>query len=96
MGVHHPNSKGHTEAWESISPTQNAKLKLRSPSAKLKGLGNNYPNSRGNTEAWESSIPTQKASEMEGGIMNQFSKHPKVTDNWPGFLNSTERLKAHN
>ena len=24
MGVHHPNSRGHTETWESTSPIQGA------------------------------------------------------------------------
>ena len=36
-GVHHPNSRGHAKAWESITPTQGATPKLGSPSPQLKG-----------------------------------------------------------
>eukprot|EP00670_Eutreptiella_braarudii_P017719 CAMPEP_0174364676 /NCGR_PEP_ID=MMETSP0811_2-20130205/73912_1 /TAXON_ID=73025 ORGANISM="Eutreptiella gymnastica-like, Strain CCMP1594" /NCGR_SAMPLE_ID=MMETSP0811_2 /ASSEMBLY_ACC=CAM_ASM_000667 /LENGTH=46 /DNA_ID= /DNA_START= /DNA_END= /DNA_ORIENTATION= len=37
MGVHHPNSKGHTEAWEPIILTQRATPKRENPSPQLKG-----------------------------------------------------------
>ena len=62
VGVHHPNSRGHTQAWESITPTQGAILKRGSPSPQLKGpyssVGVHHPNSRGHTEAWKSLTPT--------------------------------------
>ena len=36
-GIHHPNSRGHTKAWESITPTQGTTPKCGSPSPQLKG-----------------------------------------------------------
>ena len=50
-----PNSKGHTEVWESITPTQGAMPKRGSPSPQPKGphrsVGVHHPNSRGHTTA---------------------------------------------
>ena len=50
-GVGIPNSKGHTEAWESISPTKRATPKHGCPSPQLKGphrsMGAPNPNSMG-------------------------------------------------
>ena len=37
VGVRIPNSRGHTEAWGSVSPTQGATPKHRSPYPQLKG-----------------------------------------------------------
>ena len=37
VGVHIPNSRGHTEAWESVSPTRGATPKCGSPYPQLKG-----------------------------------------------------------
>ena len=37
VGVRIPNSRGHTEAWESVSPTQGAIPKRGSPYPQLKG-----------------------------------------------------------
>ena len=46
-----PNSRGHTEAWESITPTRGATPRRGSPSPQLKGprqgVGIHHPNSRG-------------------------------------------------
>ena len=126
--VHHPNSRGHTEAWESISPTQGATPKLGSPYPQLKGprqsLGVSILNSRGHAKAWESVSPTQGATakrgspypELKGPHRSVGVHHPNSRDlqrggencepailngtgrlmNWPSFLNSTGRLKAHN
>ena len=70
MGVHNPNSKGHTEAPESITPTRGATLKHGSPSPQLegphRGMGVHDPSSRGRTEAWESITPTQEATPRRG------------------------------
>ena len=35
VGVRHPNARGHTEAWESVTPTQGATPKRGSPSPQL-------------------------------------------------------------
>ena len=55
VGVHHPNSRGHTKVWGSINPIQGATLKYGGPSPKLKGpcrsVGVHHPNSRGHTKA---------------------------------------------
>ena len=37
VGVRIPNSRGHTEVWESVSPTQGATQKRGSPYPQLKG-----------------------------------------------------------
>ena len=37
MGFLNPNSRGHTEAWDSLDPTQGATPKHGSPSPQLKG-----------------------------------------------------------
>ena len=58
VGVHHPNSRGHTEVWESITPTRGVTPKCGSPSPILEGshrsvgvhhsnLGGHQPNSGG-------------------------------------------------
>ena len=51
VGVLNPNSRGHAKVWESLSPTQGATPKPRSP----------YPHSIGHAKAWESLTPTQGA-----------------------------------
>ena len=87
VGVPIPNSRGHTEAWESLSPTQGATPKRGSPYPQLKGphqsVGVRIPNSRGLQRGRENCEPV---------ILNSTGR---IT-NWPGFLNSTGRLKAHN
>ena len=50
MGFHISNSRGKTEAWESITQTQGRGRSVRV----------HNPNSRGHTEAWESITPTQR------------------------------------
>ena len=51
------DSRGHTKAWESVSPTQGAKPKHGSLYPRLKGpsqsMGVRIPDSRGHTKAWE-------------------------------------------
>ena len=37
VGVHIPNSRGHTKVWESVSPTQGATPKRGTPYPQLKG-----------------------------------------------------------
>ena len=82
-----PNSRGHTEAWESVSPTQGVTPKRGSPYPQLKGphqsMGVRIPNSRGLQRGGENCEPV---------ILNSTGR----LTNWPGFLNSTGRLKAHN
>ena len=77
MGVHITNSSGHTEAWESISPTRGATLKCGSPYPQLEGphrsVGVHIPNSRGHTEVWESISPTRGATQL-CGFMNPYSQ----------------------
>ena len=68
--VHISNSRRHTEAWESISPTQGATPKRGSPYPQLKGphqsVGVHRLNSRGHTEAWDSISATQGATPKRG------------------------------
>ena len=49
--VHHPNSKGHTETWKSVSPTQRATPKRGNSPPQLKrprqSVGVHHPNSKG-------------------------------------------------
>ena len=47
----HPNSRGHTEPWESITPTREAKPNCGSPSPQLER----------HTDTWESLTPTRRA-----------------------------------
>ena len=66
VGVHYPNSRGHTEVWKSITPTQGDTPKRGSPYPQIKGphrsVEIHHPNSKGHTEAWESITPTQGAT----------------------------------
>ena len=70
MGVRIHNSRGHTKAWESITPTRGATPKRGSLYPQLKGphqsVGVHHPHSRGHTEAWESIIPTGGATPKRG------------------------------
>ena len=94
--VHDPNSKGHTEAWESITQTQRATPKSGSPSTQLKGphrsVGVHHPNSWDHTEAWESITQTQRATLKSGGPSTQLQgPHPSVGVHHP---NSWDHTKA--
>ena len=72
-----PNSRGHTEVWESVSPTQGATPKCGSLYPQLKGphqsVGVCIPNSRGHTKVWESVSPTRGASNVEERTVNRLS-----------------------
>ena len=84
-----PNSRGHTKAWESVSPTQGATQKRGSPYPQLKGphqsVGVCIPNSRGHTKAWES---------ISVGVHHPNSRGPQRggANCEPVILNSTRRL----
>ena len=70
IGVHHCNLRGHTEAWNSITPTQGNTPKLGSPSPQREGPNRSLQihnrSSIGHTEAWESINPTPWATTMCG------------------------------
>ena len=57
VGDHIPNSRGQSEAWESIS-------KLQGPH---QSVGVHHLNSRGHTKARESISPTQGSARKQGG-----------------------------
>ena len=63
-------SRGHTKAWESITPTRGAMPKRGSPSPQLKGPQQSVeahdPDLRGHTEVWESLTPIQGATPKLG------------------------------
>ena len=86
LGVCHPNSNGHTEAWESITPIQGATPKQRSPLPQMEGpyrsVGVHHPNSRGHAEAWESITPTQGVIPNSRGhteVWNSINTTPGAT-----------------
>ena len=78
MGVGIPNSRGHSEAWESVSPTRGATPQRGSPYPQLKGGGGSVgvciPNSRGHTEVWESK-KKKKERKWEAKVFNLSCPH---------------------
>ena len=56
LGLHHPYSRGHAKAWESITPTPGASG----------NLGVHHPKSRRYAEAWESNTPSRGARQNCG------------------------------
>ena len=67
MGVRIRNLRGHTDAWEFVSPTPRAKRKLGGLYSEPKGI----PNLRGQTEAWESVSPIEGAILKCGSLYDQ-------------------------
>ena len=96
VGVHIPNSRGHTEAWEFISPTQGATPKMESPYPQLRGphrsVGVHIPNSRGHTEVWESISSTQGATPKCGSPYPQLQGPHNFVDSGVSIPNS----RGHN
>ena len=82
MGVRHPESRSHTKAWESITPTQRATPKRGSPSPQLQGprqsVGVRLPNSKGHAKAWESITQTQGATPKRGLRLPNSRGHAKA------------------
>ena len=66
VGVLHPNSRGHTEVWESITQGPRKSMEVR------------QPNSKGHTEVWESITPTQGATQKRGSPSPQLKDHTEV------------------
>ena len=75
MEVYHPNSKGHTKVWESITPTGGAKPKPGGPSPQFerprRSLGIHHPNSRGHNKVWGSITPALGATLKCGSLSTQ-------------------------
>ena len=82
MGVRIPNSRDHTEVWESVSPTRGAAPKCGSAYPQLEGprqsVGVRIPNLRDHTEVWESVSPTRGAAPKCGSAYPQLGGHAKA------------------
>ena len=64
VAVHHPTSRGHAKACESIIPTQRATPKCWSPSPQFdkprQSVAKLHPNSRGYAKVWRCSMPVPR------------------------------------
>ena len=71
-----PNSRGHTEAWESVSPTRGATPKRGGPHPQLEGphgsVGVRIPNSRGHAKAWERETRKKERTQYRCSPLKEF------------------------
>ena len=83
VGVLNPNSRGHTEEWESLTPNKGATPKRGSPWTQLKGLhrsvGTLNPTSRGHTKVWVQNQKWPKLGNMAMGAFSHSARTARTT-----------------